>query len=74
MPDKTVRFRADSPLSYSLAVISLVEHARSTQQEFTFGPLTVEGLTQGGLVVTGPDLGEVEELLAGIPGLVASDA
>lgn len=72
--DKTVRYRADSALAYSLAVITLVEHARATKADFEFGPLTIEGLAETGLVVTGPDLEEVEQLLAGIPGLVASDA
>lgn len=74
MPDKTVRFRADSPLSYSLAILQLVEHARGTSGDYEFGPLTLEGLTTHGLVVTGPDLEEVEELLAGVPGLVESEA
>jgi hypothetical protein len=74
LPDKTVRYRADSSLAYSLACLRLMEHARSSGEDFEFGPLTLEGMREEGLVVTGPDLESVGMVLAGIPGLVESDA
>ena len=72
--DKTLRFRADMPLAYATAVIRLVEYARESNDDFEFGPLELAALKHTGLVVTGPDLNGVAELLAGIPGLAEKDA
>ncbi len=76
MPDKTARYRADSSLSYTLAILKLVEHSRKSPEDprIEFGPMTLEGMITHGLVVTGPDLSEVGKLLSEVPGLVESDA
>jgi hypothetical protein len=66
----TVRFRADMPFAYAQAVLLVTEYARGHSAEFEFGPLELGALKRTGLVVTGPDLEGVTELLAGTPGLV----
>lgn len=72
--DQTIRFRGDMPLAYAYAVILLTEHARTSGEEFDFGPLDQAAMRRSGLVVTGPDLTGVTEVLAGLPGLVRADA
>lgn len=68
--DETLRFRGDMPLAYGQAIIALTAYAREHPEEFEFGPLDLAAMRRSGLVVTGPDLEGVTEVLAGIPGLV----
>jgi hypothetical protein len=72
--DQTRRFRADSSFTYAYSAEALTEYARDSEKEFDFGPLDQQGMLQGGLTVTGPDLTGVVELMAGIPGITEWDA
>jgi hypothetical protein len=69
----TVRYRAESSVSYARAVITLCEYARGSFDDFDFGPDSIEQLHREGLIVTGPDLEMVERLLEKVPGLYRSD-
>lgn len=71
---ETRRFRADTSFSYAQAVIALTELARGGDVEFDFGPLDTTGMLSAGLTVTGPDLNQVAETLAGVTGLAEWEA
>lgn len=68
MADVTRRFRAESTIPYSHALITLAEYARERQRaDFSFGPVgNVRAIVQSGLVITGP--GAVVEALADLLG------
>jgi hypothetical protein len=69
--DQTRRFFADSPLSYALAAIALVDYARAhPKEDFAFGPLSSQAMTETGLTLSGSDLAGAAAVLAGIEGLV----
>lgn len=70
---KTIRYRAAMGLAYSVAMLALMEYARSSTENFTFGPMTLEALEDQGLAISGTDLEGVQRVLAGIPGLYISD-
>jgi hypothetical protein len=73
--DETRQWFADSTLSYALAVIALFEYARLHRVRYAYGPLDVDSMRDGGLVVSGQasDLERAAEVLAGIPGLAEHD-
>lgn len=68
-----VHLRADRPDAYADALLRLVEHARASTDEFTFGPLRLLDCERDGLLLTGPDLGEALRLLTLVPGLAVVD-
>jgi len=70
----TLRYRAVMRLAYSVALLRLMEYARSGREEFKFGPVDLDALEDQGLVVSGPDLSGVLTILADIPGLYLSDS
>lgn len=71
-PDQTLRYRGDS-LAYSVALLFLLEHARASADDFSYGPVDLDALDAQGLVVSGPRLDSVAKVLAGIPGLYRSE-
>jgi hypothetical protein len=73
--EQTRRYYAVHSVSYALAAIALVEHARvHRDDDFTFGPLDSRAMAESGLVVTGSDLGRVAAVLAEVPGLAEFEA
>ena len=73
MDDQTLRYRAVHRYTYAAALLRLVELARAhTGPAFAFGPLSLDAMEDQGLEVSGPDLAAVTDVLAGVPGLVAS--
>lgn len=71
MTEQTLRYRAATRVSYSSALVDLVEYAREhPDPDFTFGPLDLEKLESEGLQVSGSDLGAVSDVLSRVPGLV----
>jgi hypothetical protein len=60
-------------LSYSVALLLLMEYSRSSKDMFEFGPMDLAALENQGLVISGPDLAGAQKVLAGIPGLYLSD-
>lgn len=64
-----LHYRADSPDAYALALLRLIEHARASTDDFTFGPLSLAACERDGLTVTGPDLSGPVGVLAAISGL-----
>jgi hypothetical protein len=67
----TIRYRAPSNLSYTMAMVELVKYARThPEPPFTFEPLTLDRLENEGLVISGPELDGVSDLLKAVPGLV----
>jgi hypothetical protein len=74
MADPTIRFRAESRVTYARALLALTRRARDTGSDFTFGPLDLHALEDHGLAVSGPDLGKwADDFLAGVPGLHLAD-
>lgn len=72
---QTVRFRSRQRFVYARSLLALTELARTwTGPPFTFGPASVDGMEQQGLVVSGPDISQVLELLGKDPGLVEVEA
>jgi hypothetical protein len=68
---ETRRWFADSSVSYALAAIALTEYAREHRVRYSFGPLDMGSMTDGGLVVSGSadDLAHAAKVLADVPGL-----
>lgn len=70
---ETIRWRAHSRYSYALALLALVQLARTHEGEpFHFGPLDIDQVENTGIVVSGADLGAVTDTLSGVPGLFRS--
>jgi hypothetical protein len=70
VPDQTLRYRAQTRLSYAAALTALTEHARAhPEPDFVFGPLDLERLENEGLAVSGGDLAVIASVLAKVPGL-----
>jgi hypothetical protein len=68
--DLTRRFFADSPLSYALAAIALVDYARANPgADFAFGPLDSHAMAETGLTITGTDLDGPAGVLERIEGM-----
>ena len=66
---QTVRYRAVMPLSYSVALLHLLEYARESREDFSYGPMYLAALADQGLTVSGARLDGVQKVLADIPGL-----
>ena len=64
------RFRADSRLVYSQALLELVRYARESQAVFWYGPTSLARLENEGLLVTGPDADAAAGRVMWLPGLV----
>jgi hypothetical protein len=74
VPEMTsLRYRGVMRLAYSVALLLLMEHARDTKDDFSFGPWDLDALEGQGLVVSGPDLAGARKVLDGVPGLFLSD-
>lgn len=71
MADTTVRYRALSRVSYAHAFLAVIDYAREhPEPDFAFGPLDLSAVEQSGLLLSGPDLQGVVEVLAKVPGLI----
>lgn len=66
-----VRYRSDSPDVMAEALLSVVQYARESDEDFTFGPISLKALDRDGLVVKGDNLRGVLRVLNEILGLVA---
>lgn len=72
--DLTIRFRAESRITYARALVNLFSRARSGSDDFTFGPLTLAALEDQGLLISGAGVsGWADDFLKEIPGLHRSD-
>jgi len=73
MTTETRRFRAPDTISYAHGIIALINHARTSEDDFDFGPVeNVSALVNNGLAVTGePDVvSAISDLLGEkVPGL-----
>jgi hypothetical protein len=70
--DKTRTWYADSTVPYALAALALFEYARiHPGAAYSFGPMTVAAMTDGGLWVAGEpaDVEQAAVVLKAIPGL-----
>lgn len=77
MTDVTRRFRAASTLPYSQAIVLVAEYARTSTEDFSFGPLNVSAMVNNGLTITGPAevVKDISDLLEReVPGLYAAEA
>lgn len=74
---ETRRFRASSTVAYSHALIVLTQHARTSGQDFEFGPVgSVQSIVNNGLAITGSEavVQALAELLEQqVPGLYVSE-
>lgn len=71
----TLRYRAESTISYARALYALTVYAHDHHDAwFDYGPLQLEALLDTGLIVAGPgELESVRRLLEEIQGLYPSD-
>jgi hypothetical protein len=70
---QSFRYRGVMRLAYSVALLLLMEHARTSKDKFSFGPWDLDTLENQGLVISGPELEGARVVLAGIPGLYLSE-
>ncbi len=73
-PPTRLRYRADRPDVYAEAILALVQHARDSDDDFTFGPLRLADCVRSGLELSGPDLAEPMVILSAIAGIDQADA
>lgn len=74
MADLTrIHFRGDTTAALIDAVLRLTRHARESNDDFTFGPVSITALLRDGLTLTGPDLTDPLAILAAVPGLAQVD-
>lgn len=67
---RTLRYFSTEPASYALALVQLLEYARSHRAEqFVFGPLDLSAARAGGLVLSGHDLDGPAAVLRAVEGL-----
>jgi hypothetical protein len=71
---QTLRYRAVMPLSYSVALLHLLEYARASREDFEYGPMYLAALADHGLAVSGTRLDGVRKVLAEVPGLYEVEA
>jgi hypothetical protein len=72
--DRTIRFRAESRITYAHALIALTKRARDTEHDFTYGPLDLAALEEQGLAVAGSDVLEwADDFMEQVPGLYRAD-
>lgn len=67
-----MRFYFDSSEAVSRAVLLLVTQARSTTEDFSFGPLDLKSLLKDGLSVVGAS-DSLLSRLSKLPGVLAED-
>jgi hypothetical protein len=68
--EQTFRFRAESRVTYALALMALARIARDAAWDFTYGPLNMGAVEEQGLVVSGPDVASwADDFLREVPGL-----
>jgi hypothetical protein len=72
-PVQSFRYRAAMRLGYSVALLLLMEHARTSKDKFSFGPWDLDALEDQGLIISGLELEGARVVLAGIPGLFLSE-
>jgi hypothetical protein len=70
---RTLRYRAAMNIAYAVALLYLLEYARSSREDFEYGPMDLAALHDQGLIVSGSRLDGVQKVLAEIPGLYLSD-
>lgn len=70
----SVLYRGDGPDALAAAVVALIQHARDSSDNFSFGPLRLADLERDGLLVEGPDLGNAMTVLASVPGIAIVDS
>ena len=70
---QTIRYRAVMSLSYSVALLHLLEYACASREAFEFGPMSLAALADQGLAVSGVNLAGVQKVLAEVPGLYLSE-
>lgn len=64
-----IRYLFDSPQAAAMALSVVLRHARTSEDDFTFGGLTLESLVSSGLWLTG-DVSAVQKRLDAVPGAV----
>lgn len=72
----TRRYVATIRLSYQVALHRLFRYARTSTDQFEYGPMSLDAMEDSGLVVSAPserDMKGVAAVLAGVPGLYPSD-
>lgn len=62
-------YRGDSPEVLLDALLTIIKHARTSSDEFSFGPLNLSDLSRDGLHVQGDELENVMIALNTVPGL-----
>jgi len=68
--DQTIRFRAESRITYARALVALTRIARETARDFEYGPLDMAALEDQGLVLTGSGVTEwADDFMGQVPGL-----
>lgn len=71
---ETLRFRAESRITYGRALLALTRLARDTDHKFSFGPLDIAAVEEQGLLVSGPDVLEwADDFMKQVPGLYRAD-
>ena len=65
----TIIYRGDSPEVLINALIKVMEYARSSKDDFRFGPLNLSALNRDGLSLIGQDLAGIMKELEKVPGL-----
>ncbi len=63
-------FRGDGPDALANAVVALLQFARASNSDFTFGPLRLADLERDGLLLEG-DIGAAVTMLAAVAGIAA---
>lgn len=72
--DDTLRFRAESRVTYARALLALLHRARGSDLDFTFGPLELGDLENQGLAVSGSDVRTwADDFISEVPGLHLAD-
>lgn len=69
-----LRYRASTRRTMGQALLALITLARYSDLEFEWGPANVDAIMKTGLVVTGPDLTRVREVLSSVTGLAETEA
>lgn len=70
---QTLRYRAVMKLAYSVALLLLMEYARTSDDDFRYEPLDLVAMEDHGLLISGPDVSGAAKILEGIPGLYLSE-
>lgn len=74
MTDQRQTYRTDSTLASCAALVALLQLARTSSEEFSFGPTSWQAIEQQGITVSGTDITAAKHTLAAIPGVVEVDS